>query len=172
MRIDHPDIESRFSLCDNTTRNVLHDKFGIGAKQINENGCNITQQLICAQHLMNFACSEGKDTIFDRCALDGAVYTTYLYRQGKASQKTSLIADTLFQNLSYDINLYIVPEIPIKDDGERSLNIEFYNDIVTLFDEYLQLRSSKVIRISGTVEQRVEQVIQIINSYDEYFKKE
>lgn len=164
---DDPEINDEFILRDETTRNLLRDKLGLGALQINENGGDATQRLICAQHLINSVVGDTTDVIYDRCALDGVVYTHYLYANKKVTKKTMRIAEELFRNIEYDMVLYIPPEFPIQDDGERSINQEFQDNVVELFDHYIESYRLPVGYLTGTVEERVQQVKQAIAEYKE-----
>jgi nicotinamide riboside kinase len=164
---DLPEIKNRFQLRNEVTRNVLRDKFGLGSLDINEKGTDNTQLMICSQHLINYVASN-TDTIFDRSALDGLVYTTYLYNHGKVNQNTLRIAESLFENLKYDMIFYVKPEIPLVDDGERSVAVDFYNEIVSLFEEYIKVYKLHMIFVSGTVDDRVKQVLSFIEMYDKY----
>lgn len=160
-----PEIKNRFYLKNETTRNVLRDKLGIGKLAINEDGNDSTQLLICSQHLANYVAGEKQDTIYDRSALDGYVYTTYLFKNNKVQTSTWSISYNLFKNLIYDVTIYIKPEIPIVNDGERSTNLEFYQNICSIFDREIKSIENLEI-VSGTVEERVQQVFKIIQKYD------
>lgn len=161
-------INNRFDLRDQTTRNIVRDKLGFGKLPINEQGTDLTQLLICSQHLINYAGGALRDTIYDRCALDGLVYTTYLYDKKQVTKETLRIAESIFDNTKYDIMFYIPPEFPIISDGERSTSQQFRDEICELFDEYIESYNVKIGLLTGSIQDRTKQVIETIKSYDSY----
>lgn len=126
--------------------------------KINEAGTDETQ----IEMLKEFKRRANLDNvIMDRSILDGVVYTHYLYKEGQVSLKTLkefLMVFTDVINL-YDKMLYIKPEFDIVEDGCRSTNIKFRDDVVELFDYYIDIYNLDVIVISGTVEERVSQLL-------------
>jgi len=46
-------------------------------------------------------------------------------------------------------------DVPLVDDGERSADINFRNDIIELFENYLP-DLNNVVTLSGTVEERLK----------------
>jgi len=164
-------IKERFNLQNETTRNIWHGVFGMPQLPINELGTDATQELICAQHLLNHTKGRFKDTIYDRCALDGLVYTTYLYNNNKVSRETLRIAEALFDNLKYDIMLYIPPEVALENDGERSTNTQFRDDICQIFNDYIESYNLQIGILTGSREERVEKIQITIKAYDEHQAK-
>ena len=161
-------INQRFDLKNETTRNVLRDNLGLGSIPINEDGTDLTQRLICAQHLVNHTAGENKDTLYDRCSLDGLVYTTHLFNIGQVSRDTLRIAEAIFESVKYDIMIYIPPEVPLEEDGERSVEPTFRNAICELFEEYIDSYNLQVGILSGSREERVQRVLETIKAYDEW----
>jgi len=51
------------------------------------------------------------------------------------------------------------------DDGVRSVDIKFRNEIVERFERYVKHVQVPVIILSGTVEQRLEQFYNTINNH-------
>lgn len=141
-----------FTICNEVTRRVKEYGF-----QINENGDDITQRLIMQEHIVNVFMYDKMLT--DRTALDGVVYTTYLHNKSKVTVPTLLFAQEVFKKLIsyYDLFFYIKPEFDIEDDGVRSTDKDFRDDIVKLFDQYLA--QTPHIVLTGSVRERVEQVI-------------
>ena len=68
--------------------------------------------------------------------------------------------------------LYTEPDdIPIEDDGERSINVQFRNDIVNIYEEIMESSMStpgkdtwrdKIVRLSGSVDQRMNTIESIL----------
>lgn len=129
---------------------------------INEDGNDLTQSMIMGEHLRNAFTKRSKHAILDRCSLDGLVYTHWLCNKGRVSMGTYSHARYVFDNTiqKYDLILYTSPEdVPVVDDGERSINVEFREEIINLFEQYLKnINTQKVIRVKGSVAQRVKQI--------------
>ena len=97
-------------------------------------------------------------TILDRCAVDGIVYTDWLARQNKVSKVIYDAALRVYTHLidKYDVIFYTNPhDVPLVDDGERSADINFRNDIIELFEGYLN-GFDNIVTLSGTVEERLK----------------
>jgi nicotinamide riboside kinase len=146
-----------YAICDEVTRRVR--SYGI---PINEQGTSVTQRLIMNEHIVNIFMHEKMLT--DRTALDGLVYTLYLHKKGNIDSKTLLYVEDVFKRLikSYDHIFYIEPEFDIVDDGERSIDKEFRDEIVELFDSVMKRYKISTIKIKGSVRDRVNMVIEIL----------
>ena len=152
-----PDFSLKYDFRDEITRRM--QKKGLS---INEGGDDITQLLIMNSHIKN---SLIDNVIMDRCVLDGLVYTDWMYRKGKIQQWVIEYADNVFKMLidRYDYIFYLVPEFDIEDDGVRSTDIDFRNEIVILFEQYIKAWNIPVIKLTGTVEQRLNKIKETIN---------
>lgn len=155
--------ENNFQFCGNTTRNALHQ-----GKKINEYGTNETQLLILSQHINNFVTDQ--NTIYDRCALDGLVYTYYLYTTaGTVSARVQDLSYSIFNTLQYDIMFYIPPEthVPLKEDGERSTSIKWQSEIHKIFKYMINRYRVPIIELTGSLDDRANKFIKIIKeNYD------
>ena len=151
-----PDLSLKYDFRDEITRRM--QKKGLS---INEGGNDITQLLIMNSHIKN---SLIDNVIMDRCALDGLVYTDWMSRKGKVQQWVLQYADNVFKMLidRYDHIFYLVPEFDIEDDGVRSTDIDFRNEIVELFEKYIKVIDIPVIKLTGTVEQRLNKIKETI----------
>jgi nicotinamide riboside kinase len=129
---------------------------------INEDGNDLTQTMIMGEHLRNAFIKRDKHAILDRCSLDGLVYTHWLCDRGSVSMGTYSHARYVFDNTieKYDLIIYTSPEdVPVVDDGERSINIKFREEIIDLFEQYLKsVPEQKVLRVRGDIEQRARQI--------------
>ena len=140
---------------------------------INEGGDDITQMLIMTEHIRNVYGGKtdrllrGIHQIYDRCALDGVVYSHYLLDKGKISRTTYEACELIYKKLrnKYDVIFYTSPkDVKLVDDGERSVDVNFRDDIIDLFNLYLYSinRDTKdvprVILLEGTVEERLETI--------------
>jgi len=146
-------IFKEFTVCNEVTRRVKEYGF-----RINENGDDITQRLIMQEHIVNIFIND--KMITDRTALDGVVYTRYLHNKGRVSNNIMSFAENVFNKLNskYDLLFYIEPEFEIEDDGVRSTDMEFRDEIVKIFHSYLNQGISFVL-LSGSVRERVQQVL-------------
>ena len=138
---------------------------------INEGGDDMTQMLIMTEHIRNLykgrtdSLVRGVNKILDRCALDGIVYTHYLLDKGKISRTTYDACELIYKKLrnEYDVIFYTSPDdVELVDDGERSIDKHFREDIIGLFDMYLQYgiieKGPRVVYLEGTVEERLETI--------------
>lgn len=146
------------------TRKVKRD-----GHSINLDGNDITQLFILNEHLNNHV--NNKQTILDRCILDGYVYTSCLSRRGKVSEWVTRYACDLMNLLidRLDIIFYTQPEdVPLIDDGTRSVDREFRQDIINRYEDLFAQDyywMDKVVRLSGTVEDRMETIQFTINEH-------
>jgi len=133
---------------------------------INEDGDDITQLAILNRHLYNYLEYKNKDVLLDRCIVDGLVYTSYQYLTKKVSEEVSDYATFLFSKLidKVDIIFYTEPEIPLVNDGERSVNKEFRDTIVNLFEEAINHFNIPVVRLSGSMEERMATIYKTIDN--------
>lgn len=159
-----PEMTERFEFKGEVLRDLK--KRGI---DINEMGTDDTQLLVLSKFL-EYATT--KDSILDRCALDGLVYTSYLFEKGQVSKKTLRIAEAIFENVKYDIHFYIAPEFDIVPDGTRSENSEFRTRVAELFEEYMEAYQLVLIRLTGSVEERTKQFLDTLENYDKWLKME
>ena len=149
-----------YTFVDEITRNV--SKLGMN---INEKGDDATQTAIMNAHIENL--KKGNNLILDRCSLDGVVYTHYLYLHGKVSKDTFDYARQIFFEtcLKYDKIFYLKPEFDIVDDGVRSNNVQFRDEIADIFERYIveyNLRKYNIVEISGSVEERLETIKKVM----------
>ena len=138
---------------------------------INEGGDDMTQMLIMTEHIRNIY--KGRtdnlirsvNKILDRCALDGIVYSHYLLDKGKINRTTYDACDLIYRKLrnEYDVIFYTSPDdVELVDDGERSIDKHFREDIIGLFDMYLQYsiieKGPRVVYLEGSVKERLETI--------------
>lgn len=146
-----------FAICDEVTRRVK--SYGL---PINEDGTNVTQRLIMQEHIVNVFMYD--DMITDRTVLDGLVYSSYLYKKNKIDAATMKFVRSVYNKVrpQYDHLFYISPEFDIVDDGERSVDVQFRNEIVETFESFIAKENITVIRIKGSVRERVNTIINIL----------
>jgi len=129
---------------------------------INEAG-NTTTQLYVMTKFYEFLNTPG-NAILDRCVLDGMAYTMYFYSE--MSENMQSIFERIFEEIifKYDAICYVEPELDLIDDGVRSVDKKFYEQVVQNFEILIGEYRIPVHRISGSVEERVKQVNKIIDS--------
>ena len=115
---------------------------------INEDGGNFTQIFTVTIHAENIV---KKHFISDRCALDALVYTKWLYDNKKVDKWILDYALGVAKEVlpRYDYIFYLPAEIPIEDDGVRSADKQFRDEILELF-ESLYVENSRQDNLLAT----------------------
>ena len=138
---------------------------------INESGGDLTQTMIMSDHIANvYQKYNLTDVILDRCALDGFVYTQWLYNKGKVSKEVLQWAKKIYNTLigEYDVIFVTSPaDVPLVDDGERSVDKKFREEIIDIFDMYIDdmkiySEDENVFAVEGTVEERMKYIKNIL----------
>lgn len=134
---------------------------------INEQGDDNTQLLIMCKHIQNLIDHKNNTpgaytgTVLDRCVVDGLIYSKYLHSVGRIDSSTLNICECIYQNTidNLDVIFYTNPDdIQLVDDGERSVNVEFRNDIINLYNEWLDTFTGNVVTLTGDVDNRFNQI--------------
>jgi len=144
---------------------------------INESGDDLTQMLIMTEHVRNIYKNRadhlirGVHQIFDRCALDGIVYSLWLLEEGKISRPCYDACDLIWKNLKdkYDIIFYTSPDdVKLVDDGERSADERFRNDIINIFNIFLERENfdCEIVTLKGSVKDRLKTVRTTLAKHD------
>ena len=124
--------------------------------KINEDGDDIGQLLIVNRHLEN---SLKKNAVVDRCIIDALAYSIYSHERHKISHWVKNYCEDILNLIlpKYSVIFYTDPGIPLRDDGFRSMNIHFRNEISNIFEGILAdyFKSGKAVRLVGGVEERM-----------------
>jgi GTPase SAR1 family protein len=152
--------EKQFSYRTNLTRSLKELNI-----PINESGTSMTQYLVMARHL-EYSLTPG-NWILDRGALDGIAYTNYFYEKGQISREIYDAAIEVYKEClsRYDRIFYVVPELNVKEDGERSTGKEFFDGVVKQFDFFIKhhsMAADKLVYVMGTVEERTKIILDTI----------
>lgn len=139
--------------------------------KINEIGGTETQLYILAEHIKNHL-KPDENLMLDRCILDGYAYTKYQVVNGKVSEQVLHAFNGVFGVLvdRLDYIFYTDPsDVKLVDDGERSVDYKFRDDIIVLFEDLITYKMSpknkeKVVRLKGSIEQRMKTI-------EKYLKK-
>lgn len=126
-----------------------------GKIKINEDGNDNTQIVIANFHKDNLL---KENVILDRCILDCYAYSLYSYQKGMISKDTLDTVTKIYNETvnQYDVILYLRPEFEMIEDGVRSLNKEFRDEVLKNFESLIKDLKNVVV-LSGTVENRVNQ---------------
>ena len=152
----------KWNLVKEVTRKVAR----IHNVNINEAGSDETQLFILNEHLCNH--NLRGDSILDRCIVDGLVYTKYLHEQGNVSEWVVKYAENLYNTLlpKLDVIFYTDPrDVPIHDDGQRSVDHAFRDNIITKFEDILTYNlhpDVEVVRLIGDVRQRLDTILEVL----------
>ena len=65
--------------------------------------------------------------------------------------------------MKYDIIFYLSPEFDIIPDGTRSTDEKFRNEVVEIFEQLIKEFSLTVVKLTGTVEERLCAMKKILN---------
>ena len=155
-----------FNFVDEVTRKVKRE-----GHNINLDGNDITQLMILNEHLRNH--TQTGDWVLDRCILDGYIYSSCLSRKGIVSDWVTRYACELMMLLveRLDIIFYTQPEdVPLVGDGTRSVDLNFRQDIINRYEDlFVQdyYWMDKVVRLYGTVDDRMEQIQETILKINE-----
>ncbi len=146
-----------YVICDEVTRRVK--SYGL---PINEEGNDNTQRLIMNEHIVNVFMHGNMLT--DRTALDGLVYSAYLYNKDQININTFKYVREVFNKVwnSYDYVFYIEPEFEIVNDGVRSINKQFRDEIAELFEYTIEKEKLTMHRVKGSVRDRVNTIIDFL----------
>ena len=142
--------------------------------QINEDGNDDTQLAVMNAHIMNLI---PDNTIIDRCSLDGLCYGEYSYNHGKVTEDTLNFCRKVWELTQdeYDIIFYLRPEFDMVEDGTRSVNSEFRDETLNIFEKHILSKISEdamlsndmdmdfhnIFLLTGSVKDRLKQIKQI-----------
>ena len=90
-------------------------------------------------------------------------YTTWMYNKGQINEVTfNLVKEKYNNNINkYNVIFYMRPEFELKDDGFRSLDIKFRDEVLEIFEDLVKdLKNVKVL--TGSVQERIDSVLKVI----------
>lgn len=147
-------------------RNFTRDMVEKGY-QINNQGNDSTQLAIMKMH--NYYIQNEPNFVADRCALDGLVYTYHLFTKDQVTKETLDVCEDVFKSIikKYDYIFYMTPEFPITGDSYRSADSAYQSTIAQLFEDFIQSYNVPVIKLSGTVGDRLKL---FLNKTGDFFK--
>lgn len=142
---------------------LIKREYGV---DINEAGSEMTQALIITEHFKNINNhnKQSRSSILDRCILDGLIYTDWLENNAGLHNWCSNYAYHVYDKYitSYDVIFYTnAADVKIEDDGERSIDVKFRNNIITGFSDWITNNPrvrDRVVVLSGAVEERLQTI--------------
>lgn len=143
---------------------LIKREYGV---EINEAGNEMTQSLIITEHFKNLRNhnKQSRSSILDRCLLDGVVYTNYLTNHSNLEEWCLEHALYVFKKYvsQYDVIFYTDPaDVKLEDDGERSIDVSFRDEIIYGFESWMKatsyFNSDNLIVLSGTVDERLQTI--------------
>lgn len=139
---------------------VIREVAKLGFK-INEESDDAAQLAMCAMHLKHLYVD---NFVTDRCLLDNFVYAWVIstYENSSISMNCVRVLDMYFRKHKddYDLYVYCPIEFDMKDDGFRTTNTKFQEDIDKTFRYMLNcINPEKVLYVSGETVDRYEQVL-------------
>lgn len=130
--------------------------------QFNEDGTDVTQIIATNLCLKQFY---QEKTFSDRCLLDVLVYSIYLNKQNKLSDRTMQIIQNFWDKYKYFYtSLFYIPiEIEVENNGVRSTDETFRNEIDLIFQRIISEEDIPIYVISGNLQQRVTKIKDVLN---------
>jgi deoxyadenosine/deoxycytidine kinase len=124
------------------------------------------QLFFYARHL--FRIRANKHLVSDRAVLDALCYAKYEYKQGNLSEvMLNFLEEVSFELLEkYDCLFWLRPEFELVGENKRPENVEFQTAIDKIFEEYMQRVTIPVIRLTGSVEERMQIIREEIKKYE------
>ena len=171
-KLREKNTDNSFEFVPEVTRLIMRDY----EMPINEDGNDLTQLLIMSEHVRNIYKNKadrlirGMHMIFDRCVVDGIVYSRWLLNEGKISKCCYDACALIYEELKdkYDIIFYTSPgDVKLVDDGERSIDAKFRNGIINTFNAFLERGyDGKVVVLEGSVEERLKTIKSTLDKHN------
>ena len=171
-KLREKNTDNSFEFVPEVTRLIMRDY----EMPINEDGNDLTQLLIMSEHVRNIYKNKadrlirGMHMIFDRCVVDGIVYSRWLLNEGKISKCCYDACALIYEELKdkYDIIFYTSSDdVKLVDDGERSIDAKFRNGIINTFNAFLERGyDGKVVVLEGSVEERLKTIKSTLDKHN------
>lgn len=130
--------------------------------EISEKGNDTTQLKLLELATNNLI--RNYNVLSDRSLIDIFVYTEWQFLHGQASEEVrNLTFNFMCAYIEqYDILFYIRPEFELVDDGLRSTDLEYRDDIANIFSMTIDMLNNhyncNIVELSGSVEERNKQI--------------
>ncbi len=101
-----------------------------------------------------------KNFVSDRTTIDNAAYWMKWHAHKNPSHVNTEYYQTAWENAKkYDLLVYVPPEIPLVDDGCRSTDKDYQEEMAWLIGVLLYVWGKYRITVTGSLETRVKQVL-------------
>ncbi len=140
---------------------------------INAEGSSETQINITIRHYENVNNDLGQTCIFDRCVLDGFVYTKWLRQSSKIRNYVLRFAEGVYHDNfdKYDIVFYCKADFDYVDDKDRDIPFTDREIIKKIYDTEIAIlqnlhynKKTKIVELTGTVEERKKTVEKVLDN--------
>jgi nicotinamide riboside kinase len=97
--------------------------------------------------------------VSDKSLFDYLAYAELVLRDENLKK---VIREFVQRNARYDFIFYLPIEFPIKEDGIRSINSKYREEIDSCLKQCLVKSNMKYVTVSGSIQERVKQVLKHI----------
>lgn len=131
--------------------------------KINTNSHHYSQMMIFNAHSKNIATHE--DFVSDRCALDAYAYAAWGFIHDRFTQEENQQHIEFFQECMkhYDVIFYLPANFPLVNDGFRSMDADFREEIDAIFKRLLLSSNVPFFELSGPPEEKFKLMTQILH---------
>lgn len=135
---------------------------------LNDGADDLAQTIILSNYLQDVV---EENYISDRCLLDVLVYTEYQYNHSKCSSELYNLTLRFFNKYidNYDFIFYLPPEIPIIENGIRSMDGVYRDELHTIFLKYIN--RDNIFVVNGkptykkyTIDKIIKEHLKLINN--------
>jgi nicotinamide riboside kinase len=138
-------------------------------KPVNNEASIETQLSIYAKHCQNLMEPEKRKLVFyDRGLIDSVVYARILSSKYPDFVEVALLGDFLLKTLKgfYDLYFYFPPNIPLIDDGFRSMDSSYRQEVSSVFLDVFNEHQIPYIALEGTIEERLLKIELTLEKYN------
>lgn len=152
---------------------LVRDMLKKGEVTINENGTAQSQHKIFEAYDKLLDKTLEQPSMCDRCIVDVAAYTSVLFDncseeieeyQNLSLEEFEERKRIIQRTKDLELIIYLPIEFPLVDDGVRSSDEEFQKDVDRKIVQFLNNYKISHVIITGTVEERVEKIKEVIFS--------
>ena len=144
--------------------------------EINEKGDDLSQVLLFNNYIDDLVIKPKQyntnNFIYDRWLMDGVVYSEWSTSIGKNKPWVFDYGLLMLRMLCTEIDIvfYCDPNgIPVENDNYRNVDLEYRNIITSIFENYIKEHVApfkKLVRLTGSLQDRTAKVLKEINNLD------
>ena len=143
------------------TQEPMREVARLGFK-VNENADDAAQLAMVGLHLNNLL---KRNIVSDRSLLDAYIYAKYIREHsGVVSAETLEFIERIMKHNLHRYNLLVLcePEFKVVNDGFRSTDDNFRNEIHQMFLDAIKWLKLDVLTVNGNTEERYKKVIKVV----------